>query len=420
MRAYYFNRFHFSYFTVDNVSYLSIPSPLIKTTNMQLVDLSQVKIRHKILMAFLIVILISIGFVAFFISNINAIQSSLSNPEIVNAIEQAETTTNFESNISRLESMRTQAYIFLVVATLAAIVCGYLLSKNIMEELGVEPYEAALIASNLAVGNTGFELKKPKIRGLYKDMRTMMMNLGRIVRETIEVSDNLALSSQQFSSGSQKISDWANEQTASAEEVASSMEEIVSSIHQNATNAEETEKISGKATQLITEVNESVKQTVSRMSIVSEKIKIIGEIVQQTNILALNAAVEASRAGEHGKGFAVIASEVRKLAEKSSTAADEIIELTESSVEVASKSDQLLTEVVPEIQRTSQLVQDIVSSSREQSLSSEQINNALQHLNQTVQHNAAAAEEMAGSSNELRMQAESLKNTISFFRKNKK
>ncbi|MEP5611801.1 MAG: methyl-accepting chemotaxis protein [Cyclobacteriaceae bacterium] len=386
---------------------------------MQLVSLSQVKIRHKITLAFSVIILICFGFVAYFLSSLNSIQDSLSNPEFVRALEQS-TSGDLQVSISKLEGMQIQAYLFLIVAILTAGTCGFLLTKNIMEELGVEPFEAAMIASNLAVGNTGFELNKTKIRGLYKDMRTMMMNLGRIVRETIEVSDNLALSSQQFSSGSQKISDWANEQTASAEEVASSMEEIVSSIHQNATNAEETEKISGNATKLITEVNESVKQTVSRMSTVSEKIKIIGEIVQQTNILALNAAVEASRAGEHGKGFAVIASEVRKLAEKSSIAADEIMELTESSVEVASKSDTLLAEVIPDIQRTSQLVQDIVTSSREQSLSSEQINNALQHLNETVQHNAAAAEEMAGSSNELRMQAESLKTTISFFRKNQK
>ena len=199
--------------------------------------------------------------------------------------------------------MQSQSYTFLVVAVLAAILGGYLLSRNIMEELGVEPYEAALIASNLAEGNTGFELNKPKIRGLYKNMRTMMMNLGRIVRETVQVSDNLALSSQQFSSGSQKISEVANEQTASAEEVASSMEEIVSSIHQNSSNAEETEKISRKAAEMIAEVNDSVKQTVSRMTTVSEKIKVIGEIVQQTNILALNAAVEGIPSRRTGKGI---------------------------------------------------------------------------------------------------------------------
>ncbi len=387
---------------------------------MQLVRLNELKIRHKVTLAFSVIILISIGFVWFSLYNLNLVQEGLANPELINVLEQAspETLSEFRANTSRLNGMYSQAFIFLVTAIVIAVAGGYLLSKSIMEELGIEPYEAAMIASNLAVGNTGFELNKPKIRGLYKDMRTMMMNLGRIVRETIQVSDNLALSSQQFSSGSQKISDMANEQTASAEEVASSMEEIVSSIQQNSSNAEETERISRKATELITEVNDSVKQTLSRMTTVSEKIKIIGEIVQQTNILALNAAVEASRAGEHGKGFAVIASEVRKLAEKSSSAAEEIIELTESSVDVAGRSDQLLTEVIPDIQRTSQLVQNIVTSSKEQSLSSEQINNALQHLNETVQHNAAAAEEMAGSSNELRMQAESLKTTISFFKRN--
>ncbi len=387
---------------------------------MQLVNLKQLKIRHKVTLAFSVVLLIFLGFVWLSLNSLGDVKESLSNPafESVMSRTASDVSTNYQASLAAIESLQTQSYMFLILAILVGVVGGYLLSKNIMEELGVEPFEAALIASNLAQGNAGFELNKPKIRGLYKDMRSMMMNLGRIVRETIQISDSLALSSQQFSSGSQKISEVANEQTASAEEVASSMEEIVSSIHQNSSNAEETEKISRKAAEMITEVNDSVKQTVSRMSAVSEKIKIIGEIVGQTNILALNAAVEASRAGEHGKGFAVIASEVRKLAEKSSDAAEEIIELAESSVEVAGRSDQLLTEVIPDIERTSQLVQEIVASSKEQSLSSEQINNALQHLNETVQHNAAAAEEMAGSSNELSMQAESLKATISFFRRN--
>jgi methyl-accepting chemotaxis protein len=133
-------------------------------------------------------------------------------------------------------------------------------------------------------------------------------------------------------------------------------------------------------------------------------------------MLALNAAIEAARAGEHGKGFAVVAAEVRRLAERSQTAAGEINQLSASSVKIAEKAGELLTRIVPAIQKTADLVQEINASSNEQKNGADQINKAIQQLDQVIQQNAAAAEEMSNTSQELSSQGETLITAVGFFK----
>lgn len=327
-----------------------------------------------------------------------------------------QTEEEYIESTEKAEEINMLAFIFFAVMLGILILSGFLLTRNIVNQLGCEPYEAADIANNLANGNLRVKFTKKTEKGLYKDLKQMVVRLRDVIQNVVVISDNLAVASGQLSSGSQQISQGANEQAASAEEVASSMEEMSSSITQNNDNAVQTEKISIKAAKDIAEGNQSVEQTVTSMKTIADKITIIGEIARQTNILALNAAVEAARAGEHGRGFAVVAAEVRKLAERSHAAATETDELSKSSVQVAEKSGQLLASIVPDIQKTSTLVQEIAASSQEQSESSNQVNNALQQLNQIVQQNAANAEEMASSSEELAAQADSLKDLVSFFK----
>jgi methyl-accepting chemotaxis protein len=159
-----------------------------------------------------------------------------------------------------------------------------------------------------------------------------------------------------------------------------------------------------------------VKETVTAMNAIAERISIIEEIAYQTNLLALNAAIEAARAGEHGRGFAVVATEVRKLAERSQAAAKEISGLSTTSVKVAERSGQLLDELVPSIRKTADLVQEVAAASSEQSAGVAQINKAMGQVDQVTQRNASATEELASTAEEMSAQAGGLQQLMSFFR----
>lgn len=251
---------------------------------------------------------------------------------------------------------------------------------------------------------------------LMKALDNMVKANASIINEFIIAIENIVEASQQLQSVASQISQGSTEQASSTEEVSSSMEEMVGNINQNTDNAKQTEQISLRASTDIAEGNKSVAITVDAMKRIAEKISVVGQIAEKTDLLAINAAIEAARAGEQGKGFAVVAAEVRKLAENSQAAAKEIDELSKSSVKIADESGALLQKIVPDIQKTAILVQEIAAASAEQNAGANQVNNAIMQLNQVTQQNASASEEMSSSAEELASQAEQLKELISFYK----
>ena len=221
-------------------------------------------------------------------------------------------------------------------------------------------------------------------------LKNMIKKLTEIVQDITKGAEEISFGSYEISKSSQVVAGGATEQASSLEEISSSVEQMVSNINQNADNAAQAEEMTKGAAEKMKVVRDATQSAFQSIRDITEKIEIISEISDQTNLLAINAAVEAARAGEHGKGFAVVANEVRKLAERSQGAAVEIIELSKNTIREAENSGHLLDELAPDVQKSFNLVREISSSSAEQRSGAEQINVALAQLNQVTQQNASS------------------------------
>ncbi|WP_288430975.1 methyl-accepting chemotaxis protein [uncultured Agrobacterium sp.] len=220
------------------------------------------------------------------------------------------------------------------------------------------------------------------------------------------------------------------QQAASVEETAAALEEITTTVKDSAKRAEEVgrlvERARANAEQSGVVVGDAVKAMEGIENSSTEISKIIGvidEIAFQTNLLALNAGVEAARAGEAGKGFAVVAQEVRELAQRSANAAKEIKTLisasttqVEAGVTLVGNAGKALDTIVTEVQEINKHIDAIVLASREQSTGLQEINTAINTIDQGTQQNAAMVEEQTAASHGLASEAAALNALISQFK----
>jgi methyl-accepting chemotaxis protein len=293
--------------------------------------------------------------------------------------------------------------------------------------------QAAEAASKFASGDLTARIdsnRQDEIGTLIKAINSIGQGLANVIWNIRNGTETLTKATSDIAAGNHDLERRTKLQADAIEQTASSMEEMTASVKDNAENANQAVQLARTASEVAVKGGQVVANVVHTMNSINQSskkivdiISVIDSIAFQTNILALNAAVEAARAGEQGRGFAVVATEVRNLAQRSSTAAKEIKALIDSSVQNVQNGSQQVTqagstmqEVVNSIQRVYDIIGEITVASNEQSSGIEQVNQAMAQMDQGTQQNAALVKQAASAADALKSQTSELNNIVGVFK----
>jgi len=297
-----------------------------------------------------------------------------------------------------------------------------------------------------------------EIYNLFESFNRTVTKMKQTILQVADAVDATSSASTQISSSAEEMTAGAQEQSAQTSEIATAMEEMSSTIvetNQNTALAAEAAKDSGvlaeeggravedsvAGMEKISQVVHSAAGTVKVLGEQSEKIgkivDVINDIADQTNLLALNAAIEAARAGEQGRGFAVVADEVRKLAERTTTATKEIADMikqlqtgtaeTVSSIEqgveeankgkvLVAKAGELINEIVKSSSKVMDVVTQVATASEEQSATAEEISKNIESINMVAQESANGVGQIAKAAEDLNRLTEDLQQLVNRFK----
>ncbi|WP_312328984.1 methyl-accepting chemotaxis protein [Stenotrophomonas sp.] len=272
--------------------------------------------------------------------------------------------------------------------------------------------------------------KTGQIAALCEGVNAMVETMGSMIGQIRVAADAVALGASEIAVGNSDLSQRTEQQAASLEETAVSLQGLTGTVRQSADNARQASALAGGAVDVAAQGGRVVNEVVATMALINASSKRIVDIIGvidgiafQTNILALNAAVEAARAGEHGRGFAVVAAEIRSLSQRSAGAAKEIKQLIDDSVDrvgtgtaQVESAGRTMEEIVASVKRVDELIAQISVGAQQQSDGIVQINQAVEHIDQSTQQNAALVEEASAAARSMEEQATQLLQTVAAFR----
>lgn len=386
--------------------------------------------------------------------------------EMTNMLDNARTALEVAANTRKDQKAKLQAEIAgadnkLIMFSMIAVLLGVIAAMFITRII-VRPLSASVATLNrLADGDLTVEVQshsKDEIGQLMTAMKHMAGSLRDIMTNIMGGTNQLATAAEELAAVTEDTSSGVNELMAETEQVATAMNEMSATVGEVSNNAsqaaastEEGRKVASDGRAIVMQTIEAINKladNVTRSTEVINKLKqesnnigtvldVISGIAEQTNLLALNAAIEAARAGEQGRGFAVVADEVRTLAQRTQQSTDEIQsmitalqnganeavgvmnasqEQTHHTVEQAGQAGEALNEIMRLVERIADMTTQIASAAEEQSATAGAVSESMNNISQVTERSAAGANQLSASSSELAQLGEHLREQVGRFK----
>ena len=368
--------------------------------------------------------------------------------------------TDYEAAASRLATQSTIQWLLASVALAGIGLAFYLFGAAIMRQLGGEPALAAIQVEYVAQGDlTRSIASSSSLAGnLLSALAIMQGKLNGIVREIHQSTLLLARESGELSVAAGEIGLATRRQAESSAATAASTEQLTASINEVSAIAKQTEDNSRKTAELAGQGADVVRRAASEIESIAVSVKgsaeriqtlmaraeeigvitkVIKDIADQTNLLALNAAIEAARAGEQGRGFAVVADEVRKLAERTGLATTKISEMVIAIQDNTREAVQAMESAAPQVRLGQQLsaqaidvldaiehqaedslakARDVANATREQAVTANGIAGHVENIASMAEETSAATQHNAQAAEQLKSLAVKLQDSVAYFK----